>query len=91
MTRKSRREIEQAVEELTDGAAGSDDVRAWVDAYIQETVGDGFSIDHGGADDGEPTVHIATAESRGSTFYFHAPESDLPEWVDAETDLPVRA
>ena len=78
MTRKSKREIERAVEEL----AGDEDDRAR--AWFEELLADGWTFaDTDDADsDAVTVVHGDAGEWRVS-------RDDLPELID-EDDLPIR-
>ena len=78
MTRKSKREIEAAVERL--GGDEDDRVRAW----FEEFLADGWTFaDTDDADsDAVTVVHADAGEWRVS-------RDDLPEFID-EDDLPIR-
>ena len=83
MTRKSRREIERAVEDL----GGDGTVREWVREYLAGA-GD-LAFEYGcdpGVDSGGNVCLTA-----GPEFEIHASTDDIPEWIDVEGDLPVEA
>jgi hypothetical protein len=83
MTRKSKREIERAVEDL-----GGDDatVEVWVREYLKSVDRFSFNISPEGGD-GDGWVTIARgADGRVSQ---RIPEAEIPAWIDADADLPV--
>lgn len=82
MTRRSRRELERALAKL----AGSDGtVREWTEHYLERIVGsDGYGVEFDVV--GSDMVHVL--ETDGADIY--AEPADVPDWINVDTDLPVR-
>ena len=78
MTRKSKREIEAAVEAL--GGDEDDRVRAW----FEELLADGWTFA-----DGDDVDSDAVTVVSGDAGEWRVPREDLPEFID-ERDLPIR-
>ena len=96
MTRRSKREIERALNDLAD--APPSNVRDWVRNHLSKQAeardvaasftvvdADGEVIDE---PDHEGEVCVATTDA-DFVAGFWVPESDLPDWIDREA-LPVR-
>lgn len=99
MTRRSKREIERAVDDLGANDAGT------VHEWIGEVLAEGFTLEFGAAPSAEFTVvdddgEVSRAPDHdgqvciqrqsgdvGTEFWID--EADVPEWIDAEADLPV--
>ena len=78
MTRKSKREIEAAVERL--GGDEDDRVRAWFEEFLAD--GWNFTDTDDADSDAVTVVHADAGEWQVS-------REDLPEFID-EDDLPIR-
>lgn len=96
MTRPSRRDIERAVEDLEALAvddladANGEATAVWASAYLDERLSEGgFAAGFGDAG-GERETAEETCILVEDGFSYYTPTDDLPEWVDADEDLPVR-
>jgi hypothetical protein len=82
MTRRSKRELERAVEDL---GGDADTVREWAEHYLDRLLAEeGFDFRFT-APAGEEPVPIF--EDRDG-FIYSVPAADIPDWIDHE-DLPV--
>lgn len=79
MTRKSKREIERALDTVSSGS-GQQSVEQWAENYQWGSKEWEFTFDD--VEDG-----VAVLDT--GLFTFYAPPADVPEWIDVETDLPV--
>lgn len=97
MTRKSKREVERALEDL--GSDGGGDVHEWVENCLDEQLTDGWETQFVVRDDSGDIVEESDHEGRvcvmettgpaGAEFWIG--EDAVPDWVDVDEDLPVRA
>lgn len=85
--RRSRREIESAVEDLG-GDPENATVREWALAYLGETSGEIQTSYRDTNPDGVRVVAPREGAIWGIECY--APREDVPDWVDVDEDLPVR-
>lgn len=83
MTRRSKRELERALDEV-DGEAST--TREWVEAYLEGALTDGFDHTVGIGDDATPDGVCILANDY---YTIHAPRDEVPAWISIERDLPV--
>lgn len=79
MTRKSKREIERALDDVGGETA--------VDEWVQSQFREGFDVRY------EDTTPLADEilVAAGGVFEMYIDRDSVPGWVDVEADLPVRA
>lgn len=82
MTRRSKREIEQALEEL-----GSDvnTVPRWVKAYLNSAFTGKVGIEFASAADHQGEICILTADN----YEIYTPLEEIPSWISVDDDLPI--
>lgn len=79
MTRKSKRELERALDDVARESAPCTP-GAWLDGHLARGM-DLLLWE-------EPSEDAVLASERSDYAIYVGPE-DLPDWLDAETDLPV--
>jgi hypothetical protein len=99
MTRKSRREIEQMLEDLESDDADPGTVREWVQNVMTADAAEGditpaeyTVVDADGNVVREPdhAGQVCIAEPRAEFVVgYWIDEARVPEWIDPEEDLPV--
>lgn len=97
MTRKSKREIERALEEYDDGGDGPSTVEEWVEASLQRAAREDeltFTYTVIGSDgeiveEGDHSEQVCVSRSDAGPDLWVAEEA-VPDWIDVEEDLPVR-
>lgn len=83
MTRRSKRELERALDEV-DGEAST--TREWAEAYLEGALTDGFDYTVGIGDDADPDGVCILADDY---YTIHAPRDEVPGWIKIERNLPV--
>lgn len=86
MTRKSKREIESALESVA-GDEETSTTRQWVREYLRGQLEAGFELKFTPADDVDKSESVCILDT--DAFEYYVSPVDIPEWIDAEADLPV--
>lgn len=79
MTRRSKRELESALDDLTGDATA-------VESWVREQLAAGYEYDPT-ADGVDPSSNVCILETQDAKAY--ASLKDAPESIDPEKDLPV--
>lgn len=82
MTRRSCRELEKALVDLTD-ETGDGDVEGWLHSHFGESPG--ATLHFGDEAPCAGRVHAVS----GRDYDLYVTATAVPEWVDVDADLPV--